>query len=95
MRRKLYGATTRQRLEYHREVDENGCWNWPGTRQSNGYGRITVAGRPQFVHRIAYVEFTRVGAKPASIAACPDSACRYRTARLGVNGLAVVRWRRL
>ena len=74
MRRKLYGATTRERLEYHREVDENGCWVWPGAKQPNGYGRITVGGRARFVHRVAYVEF--VGPIPDGLVV--DHVCRNR-----------------
>lgn len=56
MRRKLYGATTRERLEHHREI-EDGCWVWPLARQPNGYGKITVGGRARLVHRVAFEEY--------------------------------------
>ncbi len=31
-----------------------GCWNWHGSRDPKGYGRIWFDGRNQRVHRVAY-----------------------------------------
>lgn len=30
------------------------CWEWQGSRDANGYGRIRVAGRGVLVHRLAW-----------------------------------------
>lgn len=37
------------------EIDENGCHNWKGYIQPNGYGRFRVAGVSLAAHRAAYV----------------------------------------
>lgn len=31
-----------------------GCWHWTGSLDRDGYGRMRVDGRRQYVHRIAY-----------------------------------------
>jgi len=36
------------------ERSANGCWTWTGRTNEKGYGYITVAGRSQRAHRIAY-----------------------------------------
>ena len=36
------------------EVVETGCWQWQGSKNSNGYGQIQVEGRVVTVHRAAY-----------------------------------------
>lgn len=33
---------------------EEGCWEWARTRNSYGYGTLTVGGRTIFAHRLAY-----------------------------------------
>jgi hypothetical protein len=53
----LYTSAGRASLE-ERLLDkiikhENGCWNWQGHTE-NGYGRITLSGHRQVVHRAAY-----------------------------------------
>lgn len=30
------------------------CWHWPGVRNSAGYGQVTMNGRMQYAHRVAY-----------------------------------------
>lgn len=34
--------------------DRGPCWLWPGYRSGLGYGRIRVAGKLLYVHRVAY-----------------------------------------
>ena len=36
--------------------DENGCWNWTGSKQ-HGYGYFRLAGRPQLAHRVSLAWF--------------------------------------
>lgn len=45
----------RARFESKYEVDPtSGCWNWQGTIDSKGYGRLDRGGRPQKAHRVAH-----------------------------------------
>lgn len=32
----------------------SGCWLWTGTTDRGGYGKIKIAGKSEFAHRIAY-----------------------------------------
>ena len=34
--------------------DENGCHIWTGSKSSNGFGHVKVAGRQSLVHRVRY-----------------------------------------
>lgn len=43
-----------ERLWLKRQVTENGCWLWTGTKADTGYGQLSVKGRPYSVHRLAY-----------------------------------------
>lgn len=38
------------------KVDQgaDGCWEWRGVRQRNGYGQLSVAGRNALAHRVAW-----------------------------------------
>lgn len=35
-------------------VTERGCWEWAGSRFSNGYGQVSVNNSPTGAHRLAY-----------------------------------------
>lgn len=37
-----------------------GCWNWTGPLKPDGYGRITINGQSDMVHRAAYREWAGV-----------------------------------
>lgn len=41
------------RLEQHRHIAGNGCWEWTG-HLSKGYGRMRVGNGMRLVHRMAY-----------------------------------------
>lgn len=72
-----------------RPSDPDACWPWPYARSTQGYGRVTVAGRQLQVHRVIYELF--IGPIPAGLevdhtchnddascaggAACPHRAC--------------------
>lgn len=34
-----------------------GCWEWQGSRDGNGYGRLNVNGTPELAHRLSWVIF--------------------------------------
>jgi hypothetical protein len=49
----LHGLTLKERLaQYTRESD--GCWEWIGHKDPNGYGRLNVDGKPLLAHRLAW-----------------------------------------
>jgi hypothetical protein len=76
----LGGATTvregsiRRRILASIRKDESGCWRWQKGKTANGYGRLTVDGRPRRAHRAAYEEF--VGPIPDGLQL--DHLCRVR-----------------
>lgn len=44
----------RAKLLGKRQIDGNGCWNWPGQKTAGGYGTMrTGPGTRDYVHRIA------------------------------------------
>lgn len=45
------------RLMVRRRIDEKGCWLFSGFINQNGYGRISVNGKPETVSRVAYELF--------------------------------------
>jgi len=38
-------------------VGPGGCWIWTGYTDSQGYGQISVRGKPMWVHRVTYAIF--------------------------------------
>ena len=51
-----------------------GCWEWPGGRTPDGYGRIGIGGKVRPVHRVFYEE--QVGPVPDGMVL--DHLCRNR-----------------
>jgi hypothetical protein len=64
-----------RRLDMRHVITENGCWNWIGPSNGNGYGRISNGkGRFVYVHRASYER--HVGPIPAGREI--DHLCRNR-----------------
>ncbi len=55
-------------------VDERGCWVWQNSRNSKGYGQVSICGRVRSTHRMAYELL--VGPIPAGLHI--DHLCRNR-----------------
>jgi hypothetical protein len=55
---KLRGGEFEERIG--RLVEKNsitGCWNWIGSTNHNGYGRIMFEQKPQMAHRVTYSHY--------------------------------------
>lgn len=68
-----WGMTIHQRF-LSKVVLSQGCWLWGGYLEENGYGRLTVDGKPAWAHRVAYELF--VGPVPEGMEL--DHLCRNR-----------------
>lgn len=62
------------------EITSSRCWLWTKGQNGNGYGRLRVDGRMQYVHRLAYEAF--VGPIPIGLVldhvnerGCTSPAC--------------------
>lgn len=36
------------------KINANGCWVWTGSTGGIGYGVLSINGKPEYVHRLAY-----------------------------------------
>jgi len=55
-RKKLYGYSIPERLANGLDAAPiNGCWIWKRTHNGYGYGTLTVKGKSNYAHRLAYV----------------------------------------
>lgn len=68
------GAPIILRLMAQREIAPSGCWEWTGSRNNWGYGRLKIGQREQFTHRLSYE--TYVGPIPEGLQI--DHLCRNR-----------------
>mgnify|MGYP001584480564 CR=1 FL=1 len=69
--------TRRYVLNFLRKVkiDENGCWIWQGTIDTEGYGRFYWRGFDMFAHRTAYTMYKGEILKGVET----DHLCRVRS----------------
>lgn len=53
-----HGLSLRERvLMYLPPESGEGCWEWTGHRDPNGYGRLSVNGTPTLAHRLSWTVF--------------------------------------
>jgi hypothetical protein len=50
---KIYGKTPVERAMHYVQKGAE-CWEWVGSRDRMGYGRISVSGIPVLAHRLVY-----------------------------------------
>jgi hypothetical protein len=68
------GSSLEVRLFYRRRVTESGCWEYTGSVNPHGYGRITFEGKHVLTHRASYELFVGPIAEGLQI----DHLCRNR-----------------
>lgn len=51
--KQLHGRTIGERWEAYTSRGD-GCWEWSGSRDPNGYGRLNIEGVPELAHRVAW-----------------------------------------
>ncbi len=68
------GRTFRERLFSRLIIDPGGCVLWAGATDPKGYGKISMNGRSQLVHRVMYEMF----AGPIPDGLQLDHLCRVR-----------------
>ena len=51
--RQLHGADLETRFLHYASKGE-GCWEWSGSKDVNGYGRLNIDGKPELAHRLAW-----------------------------------------
>ena len=51
--KQLHGASLQERFDHY--VDKSSdCWEWTGSRDPNGYGRLNIVDMPVLAHRISW-----------------------------------------
>lgn len=68
MQKRLYRAPLADRLLFRSVLTETGCREYTGWRNQSGYGRIKVAGKMPYAHRVAYEVW--VGPVPEGLCVC-------------------------
>lgn len=53
----VYTRTPRAELLERRSVSASGCWEWPGSTITNGYGTVAFGRRAYLLHRLSYEIF--------------------------------------
>lgn len=59
-KRKVFpkGLSDREMIEVRHIKNPNGCWEWIGSRDIDGYGQLTHKGRRVRAHRLSFQSFT-------------------------------------
>ena len=55
--------TTIQKTRFWDKVDKStdGCWNWTGSRNKRGYGRVNLGGKAHLAHRVVATMYLGLG----------------------------------
>lgn len=68
------GLGLAERLWTYTDRTAGGCWEWVGTANGNGYGRICIDGKLHYPHRMAY----ELLVEPVPTGLDLDHLCRNR-----------------
>lgn len=50
-----YRGTVQERLSEKLELMVNGCWQWIGNTDWQGYAKIQFGDKPEYIHRISWI----------------------------------------
>ena len=64
-----------QRVQDKIRKRENGCWEWQGGRNKDGYGRVQIDGRPRLAHRVIYEQLAGPIPKESLDHLCRNRRC--------------------
>lgn len=57
-------------------IESSGCWEWQGCKQGNGYGRMRINSKSDYVHRVVFREVNGDIAKGLDIChKCDNRKC--------------------
>ena len=59
---------TKESLYKKTKIDDNGCWNWLGAKDPDGYGRACYMNKTPMAHRLSY-QFSK-GLIPEGMCVC-------------------------
>lgn len=71
------GRTVKQRLMSFVEKTHDGCWNWQGAKDKDGYGFIRISGKNMKAHRTAFEIFNEIAIGRANMVchSCDNPSC--------------------
>jgi len=73
--RQLHGADLATRLAHYTKKGA-GCWEWTGSRDPNGYGRLNIGGYPALAHRLSWqVHCHEISPEQHVLHRCDNPAC--------------------
>lgn len=49
-----HGKTLQERFDIYTSKKSDGCWEWVGSKDPHGYGRLNIDGTPILAHRLSY-----------------------------------------
>jgi hypothetical protein len=67
-----------ERMCRYREITTDGCWNWTGFINPDGYGQTSFKHRNVLAHRLTYIAFHNIDSPPKSSGLQFDHLCRNR-----------------
>ena len=69
-------GTDFNRFMHYIKIRSNGCWEWQGGHNGNGYGKFKLEGKTQLSHRVAYSHYFGVIPKNKVIKhSCHNPSC--------------------
>ena len=54
VQKQVHGKSLRERF-FHYTKQSAGCWEWAGSKDANGYGRLNVGGKPILASRASFL----------------------------------------